>query len=291
MGCFHPIQAYQFERGEIRFSQDVAFDGRVRQQSSARALLLPCGKCDGCLFERSRQWAVRCMHECQMHESSVFATLTYAESPWSLDYHHFQLFMRSLRRRAPGVRFFMCGEYGERFFRPHYHACLFGVDFPDRKLFSDNRDHGRLYTSDILSKCWPHGFCSIGDVTFDSAAYVARYVLKKRFGAEAAEHYQGRTPEFCHMSKRPDGIGASWYRRFKSDVFPHGYVVVEGSKCRPPRYYDKLFMKEESDEVELLRMERAKLAAERAADNTEERLLVKEKILRARIALFKKPVE
>ena len=49
----------------------------------------------------------------------------------------FKKFMKRLRKRFKGkrIRFYMCGEYGEQFDRPHFHACIFGVDFPDKVLF------------------------------------------------------------------------------------------------------------------------------------------------------------
>ena len=101
-----------------------------------------------------------------------------------------------------GVRFFHCGEYGELLYRPHYHACLFGFDFSDKVLWS-TRGGVRLYRSKILEKLWTFGFSTIGDVTFESAAYVARYCTKKITGDKADEHYNGRSPEYVTMSRPP----------------------------------------------------------------------------------------
>src|SRR6185436_16893236 len=130
-------------------------------------------------------------------------------------------------------RYFHCGEYGEQLGRPHYHALLFNYDFDDKRFFSQ-RGGNSVYTSDKLSRLWGNGFSVIGEVTFDSAAYVARYVMKKVTGVRAEEHYQGRRPEYTTMSRRP-GIGKGWYEKFKTDVYPRDRVVVRGVHTRPPR--------------------------------------------------------
>jgi len=123
------------------------------------------------------------MHENQMHEESSFITLTMNDeylstrvNPSSLDKTEFQRFMKRLRKRyGKQIRYFHCGEYGEKNHRPHYHAILFGVDFEDKELFQV-RDEIRLYTSKTLADLWPYGFVTIGEVTMESCAYVARYV-------------------------------------------------------------------------------------------------------------------
>lgn len=206
----------------------------------------------------------------------------------SLNYRDFQLFMKRLRKNGrPGVRFFMCGEYGDDFGRPHFHACLFNCAFGDRELHLTTGSGMRIYRSVELERLWPHGFSSIGDVTFQSAAYVARYVLKKITGEEAKEHYGKREAEFCHMSLKP-GIGAGWLDKYMTDVYPGGFVVVNGVQIRPPKYYDRRLKKLKDDQWEEEVMKREKRAHESFADNTEERLAVKERVTRARISFLKR---
>ena len=84
------------------------------------------------------------------------------------------------------------------------------------------------------------GHCSIGELTFDSAAYVARYCTKLVTGKEREAHYAGRTPEFALMSRRP-GIGARWLDEFVHDVYPSDELVVNGRPTKPPRYFDSRF--------------------------------------------------
>lgn len=293
MACYHPLQAFQGADGSVFFHED-------RSHLSVRTLELPCGQCIGCRLERSRQWAVRCMHEASLWECNHFVTLTYRdeECPVSLRYRDFQLFMKRLRREQKArVRFFMAGEYGETFGRPHYHACLFNCWLPDLEPVSVLGGVSRLYRSAVLDRIWSHGFTTVGSVTFESAAYVARYCLKKVTGQGAEAHYRitdietgevtGRVPEFTHMSLRP-GIGALWVDRFMSDAYPHGMVVANGKEVRAPRYYDKRFKRVDAVGMEALEFDRYLRGKERAADNTPARLAVREAVTKARTSRFKR---
>ena len=162
MPCFHPMPAVRLSDGSVTFTSRSKVDGNDFE--------LPCGQCAGCRLERSRQWAVRCVHESQMHERNCFITLTYPDEflppHGGLIYRDFQLFMKRLRKRIGyPVRFFMCGEYGELDQRPHFHAILFGCDFDDRKYFSKTGSGYKLYTSDLLIQLWGMGHCPVGNVS------------------------------------------------------------------------------------------------------------------------------
>ena len=191
----------------------------------------------------------------------------------------------------------MAGEYGENFGRPHFHACIFGYDFNDKKLWKRTPSGSLIYRSEHLETLWPFGYSSIGDVNFESAAYVARYIMKKITGKNAEQHYTeidphtgeitDRKPEFNKMSLKP-GIGYDWLKRFKSDVYPHDYVIIRGKKVKPPKYYDKQYAREnpyEWDEVLYKREVNAKLRSE---DNTLDRLAVKEKVTKAKLQKLKR---
>ncbi len=296
MPCYHPLSAYQCADGSIVFYESKRHD-------TVKSLSLPCGQCVGCRLERSRQWAIRCMHEAQMHTQNCFITLTYDDahlpSDRSLHYRDFQLFIKRLRKRYPGrrIRYYMAGEYGENFGRPHWHACIFGLDFDDKKLWKRTSANSLLYRSENLELLWPFGYSSIGDVTFESAAYVARYIMKKVTGKNAAEHYQeidpdtgeitNRTPEFTKMSLKP-GIGYEWYKQYTSDVYPHDYVVVRGKKVKPPKYYDKKYKIDNPYEFDELLYIREKSAKLNYADNTLERLAVKEQVAKAKLQKLKR---
>lgn len=231
-----------------------------------------------------------------MWERNCFITLTYDEAscPVSLDYSHFQKFMKDLRgREGPGIRFFMCGEYGELKRRPHFHACLFNYDFPDKQVFKHLAQGRVLYRSGLLERLWPRGFASIGEVTFESAAYVARYVLKKITGDSAAVHYRAvdsvtgeiveLVPEFCHMSLKP-GIGFHWLRLYASDISADGKIVVNGFEAEAPKYYKRYFSR--TDAVADWDYQRQQLVV--PGEKSPERLAVKEKVFSARVSSLKR---
>lgn len=269
--------------------------------SIRRELVLPCGQCVGCRLERSRQWAVRCVHESQMHEASSFVTLTYRTECLpdnnSLYYRHFQLFMKKLRKKlGKPVRFYMCGEYGDENARPHFHAILFGCWFADRKPWRKSPSGHMLYRSELLDSVWDLGQAEIGDFSFESAAYVARYVMKKITGDRAEAHYARLSmdtgeiaqvePEFTRMSLKP-GIGASWFAKFKDEVFENDYVVINGRQMKPPKFYDRLLACSDSEVAEFMELVRYKKSLAIVADNSDDRLAVRETVTRARLA-FKK---
>lgn len=254
-----------------------------------------CGRCDGCLLDRSRQWAIRCDNERQMHDQNSFLTLTY--SPENLIYggnqygtlvpDHLMLFWKRLRKRIrKRIRYFACGEYGDKFSRPHYHACLFGFDFPD-KTWDNTKNGNNYYHSDMLDDIWGHGRCVIGDVTFESAAYVARYILGKKFGKDAQRYKQeGIEPEFVRMSRRP-GIGSEWLDKFQSDVYPHDYMVIRnGIKVKPPKYYNQKYLKSHPLDYEDIQERRKIEAIPRMWNNTPERLRVRERVKKAQTSLL-----
>lgn len=251
--CLYPVQTWLPPNGgRPVFSRSPPGGGHT-------SLILPCNQCSECRLERSRQWAMRCTHEAQLHDSNCFITLTYSDDhlpgDHSLSKRTWQLFMKSFRKAiAPTkVRFFMCGEYGENFSRPHYHACIFGYDFPDKVFLKNSQSGDRLYTSALLDSLWRKGFAWTGSVTFESAGYVARYCTKKVTGVNAADHYvltdadTGESfsvlPEFALMSRRP-GIGKHWHERYKSDL-DKDYLIMRGKRMRPPKFYDRQLPEEE----------------------------------------------
>lgn len=236
------------------------------------------------------------MHEASLYESNAFITLTYDTMPrfGSLDKRAFPLFMKRLRKALPEgqrVRYFACGEYGTESGRPHYHALLFGTDFPDKVSWT-TRGGVQVFRSKALESLWTEGLSEIGSVTFESAAYVARYVVKKRTG-DTGDHYVAceadtgevgnRVPEFCLMSRRP-GIGAGWLSKFAGDVYPEGSVLVRGKLCKSPRYYDTKYACANPLGYEELAWLRD--CARRREDESPERLLVSEAVARSRLSTF-----
>jgi hypothetical protein len=257
MPCYHPIQGWRAKSSNPSGKRSIVFD-RSKGYSDLE-VNVPCGMCIGCRLERSRQWAVRCVHEASMHDDNCFVTLTYEDTKipgdGSLNKKHLQDFWKRLRKfiEPDTLRYYACGEYGEETIRPHYHACIFGFDFPDKKQWKQQNGNW-LYTSEILNEIWSYGYCIIGDVTFDSAAYVARYIMKKVLGDHAPYHYGDLTPEFNTMSRRP-GIGGNWLETYKDDI-RKGFITINGKKIGLPKYYDSMLDRDDPDLLKSLKARR-----------------------------------
>lgn len=300
MPCYHPLRAYRSKTvNSDTGKRNIVFN--IREAIDDGTLSISCGQCIGCRLERSRQWAIRCTHEASLYDNNCFITLTYNDEHLppngTLVKEHFQKFMKRLRRAYPNerVRYYMCGEYGERFQRPHYHACLFNFDFRDKEYFKRSPSGEKLYVSQSLDRLWSDpcskkllGFTSIGNVTFDSAAYVARYVTKKVTGEKSFHHYNeidystgeilsSRIPEYNCMSRRP-GIAKEWFTKYLTDVYPGDFVVLRDKKLRPPKYYDSQYELLYPTEMEELKYQRTRNAAKHSANNTLDRRLVREEI-------------
>lgn len=301
MPCFFPLQATFSLRPDgkkdIQFSNVNAelFKAGVKP-SGDNNLSLPCGRCMGCRLERSRQWAVRCLHESKCFEDNCFVTLTYAPEflpeGGTLVRKHLQDFIKRLRNHHPDrkIRVFYCGEYGSQLSRPHYHLCLFNFDFLDKEKFCKIQGNWS-YTSKSLSKLWSMGHASVTGFSFETAAYVARYCTKKISGSQAVDHYQGRLPEFAGMSLKP-GIGASWFDKYaKTDLIPHNNLVVRGALSKPPRYYDILWDREDPDGFAKAKEARKELGEEMAPNSTFDRLAVRLKCLESRTRVLVRKLE
>lgn len=253
---------------------------------------IPCSQCIGCRLERSRQWALRCVHEASLHDSNLFLTLTYNDEnlpPYnSLNPLHTQLFLKKLRKKfGSGIRFYLTGEYGEETLRPHYHAIMFNFSLPDLRFYKKNYDGQILHTSALLDKVWGHGECKVGSVTFDSAAYVARYVVKKVTGKSAAAHYGNRVPEFSRQSLKP-GIGAAWYEKYVHETYPSDFIVYDGVRMRPPKAYDRRLEKDDEKLYRFVRSTRVRNAKQHSEDQTPERLAVREEVKQAQVSQLKR---
>lgn len=300
MTCYHPLTAfYSKEVGKsgkrgITFNRGASFSGVP--------LKLPCGQCIGCRLDRSLQWAVRCMHEKQLHAESSFVTLTYDDAHLpeggTLVVRDHQLFMKRLRfKMGKRIRFYMCGEYGETTKRPHYHYLFFNRDFSDKKFYNLTKAGHRLYTSELLRELWPQGHNVIGDVTLESCAYVARYIVDKLNGPAAADHYRvvtgdgvvvDRCPEFTCGSRRP-GLASEWYEKYGNHSHRSGdFAVLDGKRVRMPRFYDNKFELTAADEMDMLRRRRRRNAVRHRKNNYVDRLRVREVVALKRLKLFGK---
>lgn len=238
---------------------------------------------------------MRCVHEMKQHEHNSFITLTFDDQhlnpQGSLVKSDFQNFMKRLRKNTGAkIRYFHCGEYGEQLSRPHHHAILFGYDFEDKKLFKRSKGHN-LYSSEILDKSWQHqGHTLIGEANFETAAYTARYILKKVTGPAANEHYQGKQPEYCTMSRRP-GIGREHYEKYKDEIFPDDFCVIRDQKMNPPKYYLDILGQDNPEAYDEIKSQRHKKAKNNVDYENYARLPIKEEVTLAKVNLKQRPIE
>lgn len=243
-------------------------------------MTIRCGRCVACRLHKAREWAIRITHEARMHDASCTITCTYAPENLprygSLRKRDFQKFMKRLRKAMAPVklRYFHCGEYGGQRHRPHYHAVIFGTDFPDRVFHSRSPSGFPLYQSDILTSTWQLGHALVGDFSFDAAMYTAKYTTKallvsKASSEEDYRRWQARyerlnpltgeiitlEPEYATMSRAP-GIGRRFYDEFKGDLYPSDFCIVNGSKVPVPEYYDTLLQEDDPALYEFIKRRR-----------------------------------
>lgn len=254
--------------------------------------------------------ALRCMHEAKGHEENTWLTLTYDDEflPYggSLVKEHLQRFFKRLRRKIDPIkiRYFSCGEYGgKNTRRPHYHICLFGYRFRDELLRGVSDAGEDIFGSVTLDRIWGKGDCGIGTLNWETAAYTARYCLKKITG-DSEKHVMAYTrilldgtmvevlPEFSLMTlgtrKRGTALGARHYERYKNEIYPDDICVSRGVRSKPPRYYDKLLEEENPELYEKVKAARQDHAKSSKEDETLERRTARETVKHAQIAQCKR---
>lgn len=296
MPCYHPsvVRVARKVRPSLRVGDEVPVP--LSRSDGSDEVTVPCGHCLGCRTNQAQSWAVRLVHEAQVRDGAWFATLTYNDrnlpQHGSLDPEGVRLFLGRLRKKFPpkSLSYYLCGEYGESNQRPHYHAVLLGPRFLDRDRLPD-RDGTPLWASETLERAWGLGFVELTTMSYNAAAYVAGYVRKKIRHRDEPEAYDRVDPEtgeivgiereFARMSRRP-AIGKRWIERYWRDVYPSDFVVMDGREVRPPRYYDKWMDEHQPLVMEEVRHQRW-LDAEEIGD---EKLIMKERVHRARVALF-----
>lgn len=294
MPCYSPIRAWKSKHLNKSGKRSLVFQ-RINAQFADQPISIPCGKCIGCRLAYSQEWGIRAYHESTLYKNNCYLTLTYNDEnlplSGSLEPHLMTAFMKAVRKKyGSKIRFLLCGEYGKNLTRPHYHICLFNHNFNDRRLHTTNHCGNDLYTSDQLSDLWPLGYNLIGDITFKSAAYVARYVTKKITGALAADHYKHLNPEFLRMSRRP-GLGKDWYEKYKKEVFPDDFVILDGRKMPVPKFYDDQLLIENPDLHAQVVKRRKLYANKKPEEQTQKRLFTRETCKIAQVEQLKRSLE
>jgi hypothetical protein len=302
MPCYSPITGYRSRYVNKNGKRPLVFNAKDGYPDLP--IQIPCGQCIGCRLEYSRQWAIRCVHEASLYTENSFLTLTYAPEhlpgDYSISKRELQLFIKRLRKvTGKKIRYFACGEYGEKNNRPHYHALIFGYDFPDKLPWSKTKKGDLLFRSKELEKIWTKGHSYIGHVTFESAAYVSRYIVKKQKGKDAPEKYEildkdtgeihFQEKEFVLMSRKP-GIGADWIKLYKKDT-NKDFITIRGKKMKLPKYYDNYLETLSEDDFHERKKERKKQALKHKENNTWERLEVRKHCQEQKLKLLTRDLE
>lgn len=294
--CTNPKIAYRFRRAthdygnpvEITFRQPPLNDWQKYDQ-----IALPCGKCVSCQIAKSRDWANRCILEMEDHSHTTFLTLTYDDAhlprTWDINKatgectpvatlvpRDLQLFLKKLRFHADNhIRFFACGEYGSRTFRPHYHLIIFGLHCQDAEPQSRSEIGNQYYTSDFISRLWtdqygdPLGYHILAPATWKTCAYTARYILKKQTDQNSRQWYKdhGLEPPFMRCSRSP-GIGAHYLERHPDCMqftqISSGDIDGARSFC-PPAYFKRKFKEQDPVSADWYSIERETFSASQTA--------------------------
>lgn len=297
MPCYSPLTGWRSRRPSSTGKYPITFvksEGYGDQQ-----MTIPCGLCIGCRLEHARQWAIRCVHESKMHEKNCWLTLTYSDEYLPLVGGHptlkkedLQKFMKRLRKKyGAGIRFYGAGEYGDQTQRPHYHICIFGHDFDDKKHVATLKGN-KFYESEELKKLWPYGWSSIGDMTYETANYTARYCTKKWKGKNWQKHYERLNlftgeivsiePEKALMSRRP-GLGTQFLEQYEKEIFGNDSVINMGMEQKLPKFYDSKLEKKDYEKYLDTKRERRAAAKKALENNSLARLYVRGKCKEAQI--------
>lgn len=266
MSCTNPIYALYLadENGVKKIKVlpkrvDIDYKALTHRYGKDNVLMLPCGHCESCIESRAQAWAARCILEASLYESNCFLTLTYDDQHLpkeGLRKKDLQDFIKRLRyKTGKKIRYYGCGEYGSNTFRPHYHIIIFNYFPSDAQFLKASPYGGNLYTSKELSVLWSFGISSIGEVSYKSAGYVARYCQKKL-------KHPDLKGEFSIMSLKP-GIGQEWFNAHIDDIYDTDKVYFDfGQKksVMPFRYFDKLLERIDSVRLAEVKNERITLA-------------------------------
>jgi len=217
---------------------------------------LPCGKCPYCLQRRANNWVFRCMQHAKIADTAHWCTFTYVQPSitpngfMTVQKRSLQLFFKRLRflypKEHPPIKYYACGEYGDKTERPHYHAIIFNAD------------------QDKILKAWEgvYGEVENGLVHFDlvnenTIMYTAKYMNKGKLIPKFKE--DDRTPEFQLFSK---GLGLNYLtdqtiKFHKADIM-RLYATVGGFKKALPRYFRlKIYNELEREQQALIAQERS----------------------------------
>lgn len=320
MTCFHPITVWQQTHARLDIpAKDYYALKKVqfREVKGRKKIEIPCGKCLGCRLDHANAWATRMTIEAKTWKKNCFVTLTYNNENLPINHEgeptlikkHIQDFFKRLRYHHKGketwinpksekkeepIRYFCCGEYGPKGGRPHYHVAIFNWEPDDLVFYKTNKHGDAIFKSKTLQKIWGHGFVTVEEMNFNTAAYISRYVQKKAGLEPEKREYTGvirwewrederngmpykhfiheqrtkktaKQKEFVLMS-RGVGIGLKYWLDNKEKIKRNGGILLkikDTAKIKQiPRYFKKIWEKENWEEYHRFAYKQQKKAEE-----------------------------
>lgn len=201
---------------------------------------IPCGSCYSCREDLQRMAVDRMFVAWHSHDVSAFVTFTYDDAHLrfnegfdrpTLSKQDVHRYLDNIKHRLKKIDFeyFLAGEYGDKFGRPHYHCIFFGLDYQIHKKF--------------FEQSWKLGSVKVLPVNASCFQYVAKYICQPYAKEYRDSNFYdlGLEPPFRKMSR---GLGLSVYREHQEELDRQGYFIFHGKKITLNRYYfNKLILR------------------------------------------------
>lgn len=169
-------------------------------------LVVPCGKCELCREKQVQQWCTRAMLESEgYNDYPMFVTLTYDEAHLpedGLSEESVTLFVKRLRKflGKERIKYMVCGEYGSKHGRPHYHFMFFGISRRPEETYQQY-----FYrVTDVCCKAWS------GDLRSNNARTFVRYKGNKQDG-DGFKLYEEQIGMVCVKPVEKNARGVASY--------------------------------------------------------------------------------
>lgn len=232
------------EQGEPIYDERVLF------------IEIPCGQCEECRKQKTREWQVRLTEELKEHKYPYFITLTFDPKELKQLCHKSRLgecnavcayavrhmLERYRKDHKKSLRHWLITELGhEGTERIHMHGLLFS----DEPLTFMESKEEHFYTW----KYWKYGMIYVGDYcTLRTINYIVKYINKidtdhKGFNGQILAS-PGIGKQFLERLQKYE----STMYRYKPKQTKDYYLLPTGSKIKLPTYYkNKLFTEDEKE--------------------------------------------
>lgn len=273
MPCESAIDAWQPARKgrPLKFSRPR--DGHIYEE-----IQVPCGTCILCREAQAKDWTARILHEANQHALACMITLTYSDEHEpehrSLDYRDLVKFWKRLRKAGKRFQYYAVGEYGDKSLRPHYHACIFGEAWLDNRIIKS--EEPRHWTSLELEKAWGKGMVDVTPLNGATAAYAAGYIMKKLNAKQQYVRTDEETGELIPLEQprsfMSKNLGKKWWNTYQAHVVSHDFIVIGGSRTKPPKAYDRWLQGMDEEKIRKIKERRKERYRKEEKEKEEEKM-------------------